>query len=177
MRQDHHQKEPPAVLDPVKVSAGFARKVDGLVSSYFKVQQGLSRDDLKGAASGAKEFLSALGSIDTAGLNDTAHRVWMAEDKNMKPAAGKIAGAKDIAHARNHFVQLSDSLYVVVKRFGTAGDQNVLRFFCPMARDNKGAHWLQFNPETENPYYGSMMYRCGSQVEVLTQKTVGKEKE
>jgi Cu(I)/Ag(I) efflux system membrane fusion protein len=31
-----------------------------------------------------------------------------------------------------------------------------------MAFDNKGASWLQLDKEIRNPYFGSMMYKCGS---------------
>ena len=33
--------------------------------------------------------------------------------------------------------------------------------------DGTGADWLQSREGTENPYYGSQMFRCGSQTESL----------
>jgi Cu(I)/Ag(I) efflux system membrane fusion protein len=41
---------------------------------------------------------------------------------------------------------------------------------CPMALDNQGADWLQKDPELRNPYFGSMMLRCGSTQNVFTTK-------
>jgi hypothetical protein len=37
-----------------------------------------------------------------------------------------------------------------------------------MANDNKGAYWLQNKKGTENPYFGSSMFNCGSQVEIVS---------
>jgi Cu(I)/Ag(I) efflux system membrane fusion protein len=31
-----------------------------------------------------------------------------------------------------------------------------------MARDGKGASWLQASDELRNPYYGASMLRCGT---------------
>ena len=40
-------------------------------------------------------------------------------------------------------------------------------FHCPMAFDNEGAAWLQQAMQTQNPYFGSQMYRCGSRRETF----------
>jgi Cu(I)/Ag(I) efflux system membrane fusion protein len=56
----------------------------------------------------------------------------------------------------------------VAKQFGTSGTQPVLRFYCSMAADGKGAYWLQNKTGTENPYYGSAMFACGEQVETIS---------
>ena len=52
------------------------------------------------------------------------------------------------------------------REFGAGGD-SVHRFHCPMAFDNEGADWLQRAEDTENPYFGSQMYRCGSRLETF----------
>ena len=37
-------------------------------------------------------------------------------------------------------------------------------FHCPMAFDDRGADWIQWSgTRTENPYFGSAMYRCGKE--------------
>lgn len=33
--------------------------------------------------------------------------------------------------------------------------------FCPMAFNNKGAHWLSNEEEIRNPYFGDKMLKCG----------------
>jgi Cu(I)/Ag(I) efflux system membrane fusion protein len=44
--------------------------------------------------------------------------------------------------------------------FGHA-DRNYYLTFCPMARDNKGAYWLQTVDTVYNSFYGASMLRCG----------------
>ena len=70
--------------------------------------------------------------------------------------------------ARAEFISLSASLYRAAKQFGTSGEQPVLRFYCSMAAEGKGAYWLQNKTGVENPYYGSAMFSCGEQVETIS---------
>ena len=103
-----------------------------------------------------------------AELKGKAHMAWINKQKELKKYAEKVASVKDIEAFRSWFDELSDSLYTVTKKFGTTGNVPIYRFRCPMAREGEGAYWLQNKTETENPYYGSAMFRCGSQVEVVS---------
>ena len=91
----------------------------------------------------------------------------MNEEKSIEQSAGGLATAKDIAKAREAFALLSESLIAVAKRFGTTGQEPVLRFHCPMAFDGRGADWLQDKPGTENPYFGAAMFKCGTKTETI----------
>ncbi|HAH49942.1 MAG TPA: hypothetical protein DCL80_01175, partial [Balneola sp.] len=39
--------------------------------------------------------------------------------------------------------------------------------FCPMANDKSGAKWLSTKEEILNPYYGSMMIKCGTTLKTI----------
>ncbi|HEY5626497.1 MAG TPA: hypothetical protein VIR79_00985, partial [Nitrospira sp.] len=56
------------------------------------------------------------------------------------------------------------------KRFGSA-DTALHRFHCPMAFDGRGADWLQMTERTENPFFGSAMFRCGALEDSITPAT------
>jgi Cu(I)/Ag(I) efflux system membrane fusion protein len=86
---------------------------------------------------------------------------------SLADAADRTASAHRIAQRREGFETLSDNLWHALARFGTGTAEAVRRFHCPMAFDNDGAYWIQRDTTTANPYYGSMMLRCGSQREVL----------
>ena len=92
----------------------------------------------------------------------------MVEMKSIRESAGRIAESSDISRARENFSLLSGSLTTVGRMFGGSGEQPVLRFYCPMAFDNQGGYWLQNKPGVENPYFGSMMFRCGKQTETIS---------
>jgi Cu(I)/Ag(I) efflux system membrane fusion protein len=82
-------------------------------------------------------------------------------------SATEIEDASDIAGARDSFKPLSDAMYATIRQFGTGGRRPIYRFLCSMAFDNTGAHWLQDKQDLENPYWGSMMFRCGEMTETV----------
>jgi Cu(I)/Ag(I) efflux system membrane fusion protein len=150
------------------VSDSFKTQTDGIFSVYFKIHQALSQDDFKGAQDSAKEMQEALNAVDMELLTGSAHMAWMEDQKALKKSAQEVISAKGIEGARSAFIQLSDSLYAVAKKYGTSGKQPILRFHCPMAAGGEGAYWLQNKPGTENPYFGSRMFKCGDQVEIVS---------
>jgi Cu(I)/Ag(I) efflux system membrane fusion protein len=146
----------------------FKSQLDGVFSAYFMIHQTLSKDDLKGAQDNAEKLLASLENVDMKLLEGPAHMAWMKEHKSITSSAQLITGSKGIETGRSAFITLSDSLYKAAKQLGTIGTQRVLRFYCSMAAGGKGAYWLQNKTGTENPYYGSAMFKCGEQVEVIT---------
>jgi Cu(I)/Ag(I) efflux system membrane fusion protein len=58
------------------------------------------------------------------------------------------------------------------RQFGTTGSGALYVYNCPMARDGAGADWLQDFESTENPYFGSQMFRCGDKRETLRDASV-----
>ena len=72
---------------------------------------------------------------------------------------GKLA--KDIGDARNAFYHTSLAIIELHDTFGHAGDSSFYLTYCPMARDNAGAYWLQQANIVWNSFYGESMLRCG----------------
>jgi Cu(I)/Ag(I) efflux system membrane fusion protein len=174
-RHDHgtQQKESTAEVNEEKLEtfhtpAPFKSQLEGVLSAYFMMHQSLSQDELKGAQDGAQKLLESLDSVDMELIEGSAHIAWMKEHKSITSSAQDIEGSKGIESARSEFITLSESLYRVAKQFGTSGTQPVLRFYCSMAAEGKGAYWLQNKTGVENPYYGSAMFTCGEQVEALS---------
>jgi Cu(I)/Ag(I) efflux system membrane fusion protein len=73
-----------------------------------------------------------------------------------------VVNAKDIKVARAAFLDLSRQMTSLVQHIGVTSDTPLYEAFCPMAFDNKGGSWIQADETVSNPYYGSMMLRCGS---------------
>ena len=155
-------------LESFETPALFKSQLDGVFSAYFMMHQALSQDKLKGAQRSSQNLLNALDNVDTKLLEGSAHTTWMKEHQSITDNAQGIAGSNDIESARSEFITLSKSLYRVAKQFGTSGTQPVLRFYCSMAAEGKGAYWLQNKTGVENPYYGSAMFACGEQVETIS---------
>src|SRR5205085_12236110 len=78
-------------------------------------------------------------------------------------AAGAMRG-QTLEQLRVSFKDVSAAMIEIGKNVGTPPDSAAVKVFrCPM----KKANWLQEGDATVNPYYGSMMYDCGSAVESL----------
>ena len=91
----------------------------------------------------------------------------MKDLEDLTKQAKAMKATSDIKKQREIFYLLSESLTSVVQRFKTSGAQAVLRFHCPMAFGNRGAHWLQNKRDVRNPYFGQMMLKCGEQTATL----------
>ena len=84
------------------------------------------------------------------------------EAMDLSTSATAIAKASDIKLARTAFLTLSQEITSLVQHIGTTKETPLFIAHCPMAFDNKGGSWLQSDKTVANPYYGSMMLRCGS---------------
>jgi len=162
------EKVEAAEAELFEVPDRFKTELDPVFSTYFKVQQGLSQDRLKDAQEGAKQAVNALDAVDVELLKGVAHTAWMKQYKALKKAGGEVAVAEDIAAARSGFVSLSKSLIATARKFGPSGKEALLHFHCSMAFEGQGADWLQNKPETENPYFGKAMFKCGKLTETLS---------
>lgn len=135
-------------------SATYAGCPDAQLAPYFETQAALANDDLADAQAAAKKLHTAAESsgcsVDGEGCCSTEIS-----------AAADIAGAKDIASARQAFKVWSDSLLAKIEDLGIE-DGHAYKMHCPMAFNNSGADWIQNNTDLRNPYYGSMMLKCGT---------------
>ena len=84
------------------------------------------------------------------------------EAKDLIKPAKAISETEDIKAARAAFLDLSRQMASLVEHVGTTKDTPLYTAFCPMAFNNKGGQWVQSEKTVSNPYYGSMMLRCGS---------------
>ena len=174
----NHGQPSVATLGPLKTlptSKAFKQQLEKTVSAYFGIQQALSKDNQAQALADAKHVLKALDSVDMGLLKGPAHMAWMQQLGKAQTAAKELVKAQDISGMRAAFETLSDTLYASIQQFGTSGSLTIYRFNCPMAFNNRGAYWLQQSEQTENPYYGSKMFRCGTKIETLATGTQSKK--
>ncbi len=159
------------------VAKEFKQQLKPVYNGYFRIQQALSQDDLAASQAPAGDLVRALQKPDMSLLDGPAHDQWMSLQKSAIQASRGISTAKDIETARSEFEKLSIAMIELAETIGTSGSQLVVRYHCPMAFNDKGADWLQNKKGVENPYYGSQMFRCGSEVKVLSDpRTAGGKK-
>ncbi|MEZ6187771.1 MAG: DUF3347 domain-containing protein [Planctomycetota bacterium] len=153
----------PPRADPA--AAGFAAELAPLVRVYLELAEELAQDAATGQARAA-ELRAALDAVDAQSLSAQARATW--EDERLPALHGALealAAASDLAAQRAAFEALSQALIQVVTAHGAPPGVEVRRFHCPMAFGH-GADWLQTAADTRNPFYGSRMFDCGSEVEL-----------
>jgi hypothetical protein len=123
---------------------------------YLKAHKLLSTDKVEGVGALFDQTTTALAPLMSAG--DIGTQVQKLNDAVQKSKSQPI----DVT--RNNFRDVSNAMIAIGKAVGMPGSSRIVNVFrCPMAK----ALWLQEGDRTENPYYGSEMYECGSAVEPL----------
>lgn len=151
-----------ATSEVAGVPPRFHEQMDGVMTAYFAMKDALAHDDVAAAKDAAGRVKTALEKVDHGLVPASGHQAWMDAQRAMLDAAAAVVAAADLDAARGPFETLSDALIETVQTFGASGSTPVLVYHCPMVRGGIGADWLQDREGTENPYYGSRMFRCGS---------------
>jgi len=136
-----------------------------VVDAYLRIKDALVSDNGEGAATGGKALSAALKGFDKASLTKNKLAVFNDVFSSANEHAEHIASnARDIKHQREHFQDLSNDIYDLVKAAGVP--QTIYKEYCPMMK----ASWLSESSEIKNPYYGgkSDMASCGEIRETLT---------
>ncbi|WDE97443.1 DUF3347 domain-containing protein [Lentisphaera profundi] len=149
----NHKKNESTVIDHSQhekhQSVNLSDNAELLLQDYLKMQQAFSHDKkpdgpLVESLSNSLQKLSENHKLITAELiKSIAHM-----------------HHKDIESARSDFEKIS-LVMITMAEAGTFKSP-LNQAYCPMAFENKGASWLQLANKIENPYFGSMMFRCGS---------------
>ncbi len=154
-------------LQSYEVPIEFKQQIGNLVEAYVAIKDDLSHDNHDGAHNKLGALRGALESIDMSLTSGNAHVAWMERLGELKAGVDSLGVASDLESSRSSFERVSNALVDTVRQFGSHGEEPVLLYNCPMAFDGRGGDWLQTKEGTENPYYGSKMFKCGSLKETL----------
>ena len=124
---------------------------EAVTTPYVAIQETLARDSIDGLSQLSARVVTAAEPVqDKTGIGDVI------------AGAGRVA-VQDIDTARLAFSKMSMGLISYLKQ-NPAERADLEVVFCPMAFNNKGAHWVQRSGEIVNPYHGMMMLHCGDKV-------------
>lgn len=150
------QAKPSMMSNPAKSESEGESKIESvevpaellneLLPHYFALQSALAADDLTEAQANLSGLMSVTGHQGE--LPDLIHIMLAASDLE--------------AMRRPHFETLSNAFIAAVGATPENLDSPVYRMNCSMVYPDRGADWLQNNDKLLNPYYGSMMLRCGT---------------
>ena len=147
---------------PVKISNTTLKALSAIYTEYFDIQMALASDDHGGAVKKFSALSSALEGFDSGLLEGAALSQWKRLSPTLVSSAKKGAKTADIAAGRGEFYELSKTMIELHDLFGHAGDLTIYLAFCPMARGNAGAYWIQESDTIFNSFYGASMLRCGT---------------
>lgn len=148
------------------VLPGMDKQLSELFTGYIHLKNEFVLSDTKKIKQAALEFQSALTKIDLKQLSGETHQKWFEISRSMDKQIKRITGSGNIDEQRRAFSILSDLFYNAVKEFGLK-ESTVYYQYCPMADNDKGAHWLSESKAIRNPYFGSKMMNCGETKETL----------
>ncbi len=150
-----------------ETDSAFQKQIGALVAAYAAVKDELSHDQFDAGQAKSAGVQSALDAIDMSLVKGEAHRAWMDALSELKAGIEAFDSAEDLDASRAAFELVSNALVRTVKQFGADSGEPVFLYHCPMAFGGRGGDWLQTKEGTENPYYGSKMFACGSLKETL----------
>ena len=153
----------PSLAVPDTFKAALGKVFEG----YSQIQVALAQDDLPKAKEAFSSMHAVLHMMPKEGLKSLAKAEWESTDARIMDILHPMASADSLGAAREHFGDFTVVLSETIEKFGIAGESSVYYFHCPMAKENKGADWLQKDSVLANPYYGSTMLKCGELVRIL----------
>ena len=148
-------------------SQAAVQAIAPIYETYFELQMALAGDDLERARELAGELSANIGKVDMTLFSPTGHTVWMRLSRRLSDEASRLGKTTDLASARESFYGLAGAVIELEASFGHADDRDYFLIFCPMARNNQGANWLQKVDTIFNPFFGASMLRCGEIKESL----------
>ncbi|MDF1859409.1 MAG: efflux RND transporter periplasmic adaptor subunit [Verrucomicrobiales bacterium] len=143
-----------------EVPYNFLTWIDGILKSYFAMQDGLAKDSLEEAQDAVEEMEKNIARLSTDTLSPKTKDVWTEMKDRLSTTLLSLKTREEIEPFRANFQDLTLLTDEMVRRFGTA-HLPVYSHYCPMALDDKGASWLQPDKNLLNPYFGASMLQCG----------------
>lgn len=131
-----------------------------VVEAYLALTAALAGEDAGKAAAAANDLRRGLQSAEPHGLTGEAVDLFKERVQAIR-AALPAPDQTSIAALRDGLPTLSGAVEAYLRTFGHDRPHAVVKVFCPMAFDDKGASWLQVGETVNNPYFGKKMLRCG----------------
>ena len=136
-----------------------------VLRDYYSLKNALVASDADKATEAAVHIQVSADSLEKF-INDSTHILYT-YTKEIKVQAGNIVTSKkDVELQRIPFEKVSDAVFTLVKD-ANLKNAGIYRQYCPMAFNDKGAHWLSDEEKIRNPYFGKKMLTCGEVTDTL----------
>ncbi len=163
LRGHYSMMAPP---DRAAIPEPFKSNLERLFLIYFDLKNALADDAPQQAREHGRKLKQQLATIGKHSLDGEHHMFWMDQYEDMEESIEKLVDAPDKEKMRVQFEPLSEAFIKTARTLGAIG-QTWYVAFCPMYDNDRGAYWLSEFEQIKNPYFGSMMLRCGEVRETL----------
>ena len=144
----------------------FRSDLESLFEIYFELKNALADDDPETAREHGQQLRRQLEETGEHSLDGEHHMFWMERYSEVDESIEAFLRTSAIENMRVHFEPLSEALIEIARTLGALGKTWYVAY-CPMVDGNRGAYWLSEFEEILNPYFGSMMLRCGEVRETI----------
>ncbi len=158
-----------------KLNEAGTGKLMLLINSYYTLKNALVAGKGDSANISAAQLVTTTDSLksflynnyskdDTVTVYDKLHTFL----DTIISQAKIIAATSDATCERQRlpFGTLSSAMYGLLKNVDLK-NARVYQEYCPMAYNEKGAHWLSDDSDIKNPYFGKKMLECGEVTDVI----------
>ncbi|MEW2921608.1 efflux RND transporter periplasmic adaptor subunit [Muricauda sp. ANG21] len=143
-------------------SQEFKNGFGDVLDAYLKLKNALVDSDAVEAKKRASEASQKIEHLKTTQMDDMG----MTHVEKIEEYISNISKESSIEAQRNNFVLLSENMIFIGHQLNGLGQKLYVQH-CPMADNNKGAHWISAEKEIRNPYYGEAMLTCGSIIDSI----------
>jgi len=144
----------------------FKSNLETLFGIYFELKNALADDAPEKAREHGRSLMGQLKKTGQHSLDGANHVFWMEQYQAIEESLDKLIKADNKANMRVHFEPLSAAFIETARTLGAVGKTFYVAF-CPMYDNDRGAYWLSEFAEIKNPYFGSVMFRCGEVRETI----------
>ena len=137
----------------------FRHELKAALNSLSEINRQLSLDDIKELPQLSQKLHKKLKNLNFETLSKKERNTWKAILLQAQHQVHKLSKSKSIEVSRKVLEKINTLAIKALKAFGSPSPIKIA--YCSMAFDDQGAEWLQTADRIENPYFGSMMYRCG----------------
>ena len=157
LRGHYSMMAPP---EKVAIPESFKSDLEALFYIYFDLKNALADDAPEPAREHGQKLIEQLSATGKHSLEGDHHMFWMDRYEDIEDGIAQLVAAADKDEMRVHFEPLSEAFIETARTLGAIG-QTWYVAFCPMVDGDRGAYWLSEFEDIKNPYFGSMMLRCG----------------
>jgi len=144
-----------------EVPSAFKTQLFEAVKIYLELKDVLVAAEAEQAKKKAKALNAALLKIDGNVLKGDLKKSWDEIIGKLKASSEVQTQKTDIKAQRKAFYPLTQALISAIEAFGPF-EISLYTQHCPMAFENTGGDWVSDSKDIRNPYFGSMMLKCGS---------------